>query len=377
MKKLCFVATIPAVINSFMKEYIRESARKWSAWIVSNPVDAKILHDAEAHFIPLGIERKVAPLQDFLVLMQMISLFRRERFDLIHSIMPKTGFLAMLAGRIAGVPNRIHTFTGQVWANKHGWKRSALKTFDKMIVMLATQVLVDSPSQHEFLASEGILKPGQGKVIGNGSICGVDPDRFHPDSQTKSIVRQELGINSNATVILFLGRLNRDKGMLDLASAFAEISKKQPDTVLLLVGAEEDVPFVRIQEICGSGRDQLRRVTFTPNPERYMAAADIFCLPSYREGFGQTIIEAAASEIPTVATRIYGVTDAVEDGTTGLLFPAGDVALLTKSLSTLIENQALRQKMGIAAKLRALKLFANKKITRELVNLYQESMAQP
>jgi glycosyltransferase involved in cell wall biosynthesis len=142
------------------------------------------------------------------------------------------------------------------------------------------------------------------------------------------------------------------------------------------VGAEEDVTFMRMQEICGVGRDQLRRVGFTPNPERYMAMADIFCLPSYREGFGQVIIEAAASGVPTVASRIYGITDAVEDGLTGLLFPAGDIAELTKALLALIEDQALRQKMGLAARLRALELFASENITRELVNLYEEIMAR-
>jgi glycosyltransferase involved in cell wall biosynthesis len=184
-----------------------------------------------------------------------------------------------------------------------------------------------------------------------------------------------MGISPEQTVILFLGRLNRDKGMLDLAAAFAAIASRRSDVVLVLVGAEEDVPFTRVQEICGVFRDRLRRVSFTPVPERYMAVADIFCLPSYREGFGQVIIEAAACGVPTVATRIYGITDAVEEGKTGLLFLAGDVAALTKNLLTLIEDQALRENMGEAARMRALELFASEKITAELVELYEKLLA--
>jgi glycosyltransferase involved in cell wall biosynthesis len=328
-----------------------------------------------ARFIPLAIRRKVSPLRDLQVLIQLTILFRRERFALVHSIMPKTGFLAMLAGMLAGIPNRMHTFTGQVWANKRGGKRNALKMFDKLIVAFATHILVDSPSQRDFLVSEGVLKPGKGIVIGHGSICGVSSEQFHPDAEVSGEVRAELGISPEQTVLLFLGRLNRDKGILDLAAAFANIASRRSDVVLVLVGAEEDVPYDRVQQICGVYRDRLRRVSFTPDAQRYMAAADIFCLPSYREGFGQVIIEAAASGVPTVASRIYGITDALEDGKTGSLFPAGDVAALTRSLLVSIEDEALRQNMGEAARVRALELFASEKITGELIELYERVMA--
>ena len=376
MKKLCFVATIPDVVYAFLKDHIQASAKKWKVTVITHPKNSGLLRELNARFIPLDIRRKASLWRDLLTLFQLTVLFRRESFDLVHSIMPKAGLLVMLAGRLAGVQNRMHTFTGQVWANKQGWKRGALKMFDKLIVAFATHVLVDSPSQRDFLVYEGVLKPGKGIVIGHGSICGVSAEQFHPDAQVSGEVRAELGISPEKTVILFLGRLNRDKGILDLAAAFADIASRQPDVVLVLVGAEEDVPFARVQEICGKYRDRLRRVSFTPYPERYMATADIFCLPSYREGFGQVIIEAAASGVPTVATRIYGITDAVEDGKTGLLFPVGDVAALTENLLTLIEDQVLRQSMGELARVRALELFASEKITGELVSLYEKIMAR-
>jgi glycosyltransferase involved in cell wall biosynthesis len=376
MKKLCFVATIPAVVHSFMKGHIRASSGKWSVRIISNPMGADLLGDLDAQLIPLAIERKVSPWKDLLALCRMTILFRRERFDLVHSIMPKTGLLAMLAAWLADVPVRLHTFTGQVWATKRGWKRSVLKMFDRLTVVFATHILVDSPSQRDFLIDEGVLPQGRGTVIGRGSICGVDADRFHPDMLVRETVRAQLSIGSEQTVILFLGRLNRDKGMLDLAAAFADISVHASGVLLLLVGAEEDVPFTRIQEISGVGRDKLRRVSFTPNPESYMAAADIFCLPSYREGFGQVIIEAGATGVPAVASRIYGITDAVEDGKTGLLFTAGDVAALTLGLLKLIKDSGLRQQMGEAARVRALEMFSSQEITGAMLALYGELLDQ-
>lgn len=377
MKKVCFIATIPAPLRSFMAGYIRESAKDWSVRVISNPDGAELLDDLKAEFIPLSIERKPSPWRDLFALIQEVIIFRRERFDLIHSITPKAGLLSMLAGRIAGVPNRIHTFTGQVWATKRGWKRSVLKLFDKLIVLFATHVLLDSPSQRDFLISEGILSQEKGIVIGHGSICGVDAHRFCPDAKIRETVRTELSISSEQSIILYLGRLNREKGILDLAAAFADIASKRSDVVLVLVGSEEDVSFERVQQICGEEhRERVHRVSFTPNPERYMVAADIFCLPSYREGFGQVIIEAGASGVPTVASRIYGITDAVDDGKTGLLFPPGDIAALTQALLGLIENQELRQRMGELARKRAIEFFSNEMFTAELLRLYKSLLVE-
>lgn len=372
MNKLCYVATVPAVVHAFLRGHIQAASKKYEVTVICNSSDAHLLQGLDACLILLPLERKPSPYKDALVFIQLIRLFRRERFDIVHSIMPKTGMLAMLAARLAGVSVRIHTFTGQVWVLNHGLKRMFLKWCDHLIGRLATCVLADSPSQREFLVSEGVLPSGKARVIGAGSICGVDAARFRPDSKARAEVRHELGVGEEVTLILFVGRLNREKGVLDLALAFDAIARHHPHVALLFVGAEEDVSFIRIKNSCPLWSERLHYVSFTATPERYMAAADIFCLPSYREGFGTTIIEAAACALPTVASRIYGITDAVSDGRTGLLFPAGDVAGLTRSLSRMISEKDLRQQMGHAARARALELFSSEKITYEMVMLYDQ-----
>lgn len=377
MKKLCVVATIPAVVYAFMQGHIRVAAKKWPVTIVSQPQGAELLHGLDARFVPLSVQRKIAPWRDLLAFFRLVALFRREHFELVHSIMPKTGLLAMTAAWVAGVPNRMHTFTGQVWATKRGWKRSLLKQADRLIVCFATHVLVDSPSQREFLVREGVLPENKGQVINHGSICGVDGQRFHADAAARQAVREELGIGSEQTVILFLGRLNADKGIPELARAFAGIAASKKDAILLLVGAEEDVPFSKVQQICGEYGSGLRRVSFTSAPERYMAASDIFCLPSHREGFGQVIIEAAACEVPVVATRIYGITDAVAEGETGLLFPVGDDAMLRQMLLKLMDDEFLRRSMGRAARQRALALFSSGTVTAGMQELYGQILERP
>lgn len=370
VKKLCYVATIPAVVHAFLRSHIQLASKFYQVTVICNPFEKHLLADLNVRLIFLPIERKLAPWGDIQVSFQLYKIFRREQFDIVHSIMPKTGMLAMLAALAAFIPVRIHTFTGQVWVTKQGIARILLKRFDRLIGCFATRVLTDSPSQREFLLEEGVLPQGKVQVIGAGSICGVNASRFKPDNEARQKVRNTLGIAQHARVILFVGRLNRDKGMLDLAAAFDTIARQYPDVVLLLVGAEEDVPFSRISEICHAVRERLHHVPFTAAPEYYMAAADVFCLPSYREGFGMTIIEAAACGVPAVASHIYGITDAVANGETGLLFAAGDVGALTGALLKLLDDNELRLKMGNAASVRALEVFSSERIASEMLELY-------
>lgn len=369
-KKICYIATIPAVVHTFLREHIQASAAKWSVKVVSSSQGAELLNDLSAEFMPLEIERKISPFKDLLTLIRLTTMFRREKFDLVHSIMPKTGLLTMLAGRMAGVPIRVHTFTGQVWANKRGWKRNFLKIFDRLTVFFATHILIDSFSQRDFLIAEGVVPEAKGTVIGKGSICGVDLERFRPDENYRKAIRSELNISSSEIVILFVGRLNVDKGIPELAQAFSMLAERHADVVLLLVGAEEDFSFERVQQICRNCSDRLRRIPFTSSPEHYMAAADIFCLPSHREGFGQAIIEAAACGVPAVATNIYGITDAIEEGSSGLLSPPGDIPTIVQLLETLIENPTLRRSMGVAARDRVQMLFPSSAITEAMMIFY-------
>ena len=370
MKKLCVVATIPAVVQAFLRGHIQAAAAKYEVTVVCNGADVHLLDGLNARIILLSVERKPSPWRDLLTLFQLLRLFRRERFDIVHSHMPKTGLLGMLAARLAFVPVRIHTFHGEVWATRRGWQRIALKSLDRWVSWLATHVLAVSPSQLVFLVREGALPAGKANVIGAGSVCGVDPLRFCPDAEARRIIRDSLGIAHDAKVILFVGRLNRDKGMLDLAAAFNGLAKDYRNAVLLLVGAEEDVSFGQMQAICCNAPGRVHYQRFTSTPERYMAAADIFCLPSYREGLPMTVIEAAACKVPSVASRIYGITDAVDENKTGLLFTAGNVAELAQALVKLMSDDEFRLMMGSAAHVRALELFPAEKITREMVSFY-------
>jgi glycosyltransferase involved in cell wall biosynthesis len=258
-----------------------------------------------------------------------------------------------------------------VWKNSKGIKRFLLKTVDKMLVACATHILVDSPSQREFLISEGVVGRVKSSVIGNGSMCGVDAKRFRFDEEARGNIREAHGTAPDDIVFFFLGRMNRDKGILDLARAFAALCGRFKNVHLLLAGPDEENIGEKTLEICAQCSDKVHILGYADAPEKYMSAADVFCLPSYREGFGLVITEAAAIGIPSIGSRIYGITDAIEDGVTGFLFePAASHDLMLK-MARFVENPSLIKMMGGKAKINALEKYSKEKITSAMLDYYR------
>jgi glycosyltransferase involved in cell wall biosynthesis len=289
----------------------------------------------------------------------------------VHTITPKAGLLAQVAAYLAGVPHRLHTFTGQVWVTQHGLAKALLKKIDRFYATCATHILVDSPSQRDFLIEQGVLPKSRGTVLGQGSISGVDIQRFAPNRQTRQEIRARLGMPEDALMFLYLGRLKHDKGVLDLARSFAAHALNHLGSWLVVVGPDEEQLSADLLEYCVAVSGRLFLFGYTATPEDYMAAADVLCLPSYREGFGSVILEAAACNLPSIASRIFGITDAVVDGQTGCLHGAGDIDAIVRLLDKFAENKSLRQSMGASARQRTLQEFSGERLTGELLAYYR------
>jgi len=359
-------------VKAFLKEQIKALSRKYEVTLVVNTgqPDFAEQNGLSIKVLPLAIARDINPVADILALYRLYRLFHHHRFDLIHSVTPKAGLLAMLAGKMAGIRFRIHTFTGQVWATRKGFSRTLLKTMDRLLASSATHLLADSASQRKFLIDQGIASPEKLNVLADGSICGVDAGKFKPNSVARSDIRARLDITDDAVLLLFLGRLNRDKGILDLAVAFASAAAVLEPLHLLLVGPDEGDLKQEIVQTAGEFADRVHFVDYTDAPERYMAASDVFCLPSYREGFGSVIIEAAACGVPTIGSRIYGITDAIEERKSGLLFHSGDVNALSGCMREIVEDTLMRERMGAYARERAIRDFSSKRVTDAWLRYY-------
>jgi glycosyltransferase involved in cell wall biosynthesis len=371
-RKICIVATVPYALLVFMRPHIAMLALKYDVTLIAHgdEEDVNKLIGDHVNFISINIAREIALWRDLSALLALYRAFRRNQFDVVHSLMPKTALLAMLASCLAGIPIRIHTFTGQVWATKRGVVRWFFKVLDKVVVGCATRILTDSHSQCRFLISEHIVLPQKISVLGHGSVCGVDILRFKPDQEARLMVRSELSIPTDATVYLFLGRMNPEKGVLDLAHAFNRLVGENSDVYLVMVGPDEGGTEELVRRVLGENVVNLRRVGYTEHPERYMASTDIFCLPSYREGFGSVVVEAAACGVPAVVSNIYGLEDAISNGNSGILFTVGDVGELFETLRILTDDCNMREKMGKYAMDRVHSFFTEDVVVAEMRKFY-------
>jgi glycosyltransferase involved in cell wall biosynthesis len=329
----------------------------------------------EVKVVSTPIERRIRLWSDLHALLFLVRAFRSGSFDMVHSVTPKGGLLAMLAGLVAGIPVRIHTFTGQVWGSRSGPMRWLLKAADRVTAWAATHVLADSFSQREFLVSERVVSRDKSGVLAHGSISGVDVERFVPDPAARMRVRKRHGIPDESLVFLFMARLTRDKGALVMAEGFARYVGAGGPGQLLVVGPDEEGLRPRMREILADTKGRVHFEDFTKVPEELMAAADVFCLPSYREGFGTVLIDAAAVGIPAIASRIYGSEEAIQEGRTGLLHEAGNAPELADRMRQLAMDPALRARLGQAAQARARQDFSEAAVTAATLAFYEKVLA--
>lgn len=373
--KLCLLAASPLTIHFFLKQHIRKLSEDFDVTLIYNPkTDTYVLPlELPVREISLGIQRKMTPLTDVLTLIQLLNIFRKEHFDIIISVVPKAGLLGMLAAAITQTKHRVHIFQGQIWASANGFKRQLLKAMDMVTALCATTLLAVSPSEKKFLEDQFVARPGKVAVLGLGSISGVDLYRFRPNIAFRDSIRKKYGIPSDAVLCAFLGRLAVDKGVHELVSAFNSCAQTNPNLWLLLAGPDEEGQTARLRDlIAPKYADRLIIEGFTIVPEQYLAASDFLCLPSYREGFGMVVIEASAAEIPAIGSRIYGITDAILDQTTGLLVPPRDAESLANAISILSTDTEKRLTLGRAGRLRVESEFEQNKVVDRYVRFFKD-----
>lgn len=360
--KLVLLLTDPLTVNAFFVHHIQVLSNHYEVHLLVGHGYNSIKNlPATIHIT--GLSRKPNPIADLKTLVLLVRLIKKLEPTILLSVTPKAGLVGQLAAAICRIPFRIHYFTGQVWVTQTGIARHILKKFDVLIGKLSSHLLTDSPSQLSFLIKQKVTEKQKIQVLGHGSISGVDLDKFKPNPEERKKIRSQLGLSENSLIFLFLGRLNRDKGIDELLTAFKALPT---NAYLLLVGPCENTKLLE------NLPNNCFYVSQSNQPEKYYAAADIFVLFSKREGFGTSALEASATGLPVIASKIYGLTDAVAENETGLLVELGDYGGLRNAMLKLMEDSQLRTRLGIAGRERASKQFSNQVASAHLLTFLQE-----
>lgn len=300
------------------------------------------LKDEGFHCIELKMERHISPWKDLKALVKMVRVLRKEKPYMIHSMTPKAGLLCMIAGWLTRVPVRVHMFTGLVWPTSTGLKRKILKATDWLTCACATHVLPEGQGVLNDLKNGGITKKPM-KVLGYGNVKGVDMVKFDATRFT------DIAKDQNTFTFIFVGRIVGDKGVNELVEAFTKLHEKYQQTRLVLVGRYEEnldpvkqVTLDRIKanpaiDACGPKYGDDLLVEFMKS--------DCHIMPSYREGFPNTPMEAGALGLPNIVTDINGSREIVVDGENGLIVPPRTVQPLYDAMERMVTDTTMREKM--------------------------------
>jgi lipopolysaccharide/colanic/teichoic acid biosynthesis glycosyltransferase/glycosyltransferase involved in cell wall biosynthesis len=375
------VTTVPATLDFLRGQIGYIKSRGFDVWAVSSPGPDLDRFTKEEGIRGIAVEmaRRITPMADLFALARLWRVFMRIRPAVVHGHTPKGGLLAMIAAFLAGVPLRAYTVHGLPMETASGWKRRLLRWTERTSCLLAHRVYSVSPSLSRIILEEGLCAPRKLRLLGQGTVNGVDSThRFVPgaeQSRAAKEVRKELRISPEHLVIGFIGRIVRDKGVPELVEAWSSLRSEFPEAHLVVAGSfgAQDPVTPEVERVLKSDpRVHLMGHVRVMPP--VLASMDVVALPTYREGFPQVPLEAAAMERPVVATRVTGCVDAIVDGTTGTLIPARNARALTEAVRAYLRDPQLRLKHGRAARLRVLRDFRPEALWQAMEREYRSGL---
>ena len=381
--KICVITAIDTTMSGLIFAQL-QAARKqgFSVHGICTMGDSfQKLTEAGIVMHPVTIKRKISPFSDLKALWKMYRCFKKEKFTIVHTHTPKCSLLGQLAAKFAGVPviiNTVHGFYFHEYMKP--LKRFFYITMEWIAARCSTMILSQNSEDIETAIKLNICKKEKIKLLGNG----VDLEKFNPgrfDGKCKKKIRRQNNIPENAVVVGIIGRLVREKGFLELFQAVKKIISNNKNVWLVIIGPEEPEKTDGISGLTFHKYGIEERTIWLGKcdsdkiPE-LLTSIDIYALPSWREGFPRSAIEAAAMGLPIVATNIRGCRQVVTDGETGFLVPLKNIEKLQNAINTLVQDEQLRKTMGQAGYKKARAEFNERNVCRLVINTYNNLLSE-
>lgn len=371
MNKVVIIASNSITISNFFLRHISMLQKDNLVYLICNIKNTNFnIPKNNLEIINIKYKRKINLIIDLINLFKTIYFLNKISPKLVISLTPKCGFINSITSKLFNY-KAIHIFTGQHWVKRNSIFKIIYKKIDLSIINTCNVVLFDSHSQLKFITKELNINSNHLHCLGHGSIQGVNIEKFKFNKKKYNLIRNKFNIKPNEKVILFIGRICKDKGVFDLIDAFSILKKKHRNIKLMFVGMEEENISSAISESNILSEDVIK-VDYTDNPELYFISCDIFCLPSYREGFGNVVLEASSASKPVVASDIYGLKDIAKNDSNALTFQTGNINDLAHKLSLLIQNQNLCEKLGLEGRKISEKHFNEKEVVIKYNNFFKK-----
>ncbi|WP_455258949.1 glycosyltransferase family 4 protein [Ruminococcus sp.] len=367
MIKICYVVTIPLTIESFFIPQLQYlAANGFDVTVVcSNDSNLQEKLGESIRFYPIDIPRGISVGGSIYALKALTYFFKKEKFDLIQYSTPNAAFYSSIAAKKADCKVRNYHLMGLRYLGASGMGRTILKVIERIACHNSTSIECVSKSNMEMGIKEGLFPKEKVTVVWNGSTGGVDLSRFDfsKRQQWRMEIRKELGYSSSDFVYGFVGRITKDKGIDELLFAFLELND---NSKLLLVGDIEKDNHLDVELLAKAQQNSnIKFHSFVSDIERYYAAIDVLVLPSYREGFGNVVIEAGAVGTPAIVTDIPGPTDTIDREKTALVVPVKNPNTLAESLMKIRERDYVN--MGENAAQFAKEMFDSKVLCQKIL----------
>lgn len=381
---VCRITTVPLSLQKLISGQMKYMGEQgFQVVMISSDFAEKdqLANDEQAEFIPVNMTRTISPFADLKSLYQLIKAFKKLKPQIVHTHTPKAGLLGMLASWIVGVPIRLHTVAGLPLMETVGIKRKVLELVEKLTYACATKVYPNSSNLKEFIIQQKFTNSNKLKVIGNGSSNGIDTNAFKKTAEIKLVADQlaiEYHLLSAHFTFIFIGRVVRDKGIEELVSAFALLTKQYPDLRLLLVGPQEQ----ELDPLSSSCLEEINNnpaiiaVGYQNDVRPYLVMSNALVFPSYREGFPNVPMQAGCFDLPAIVTNINGCNEIVVNGENGLIIPTKDSEALKAAMECLYLDQNLYQQMAGKARAMIVDRYEQQKVWDLILAEYELHLKQ-
>lgn len=377
--KLVRITTVPISLEKLLENQLHFMSQYYNVTAISsdNPNLQKVGKAQGVATYCVEMTRKITPLKDLFAVWQLYKFLRKEKPFIVHTHTPKAGVIGMLAAKLAGVPNRLHTVAGLPLLETTGNKRKLLNFVEKITYASATKIYPNSNGLKEIIIQEKFCQSKKLKVIGKGSSNGINTSHFSPDCFSKSEKKNlkfNLGIQPEDFVFIFVGRLVGDKGINELVAAFHKLNDAKLSVKLLLVGSQET-------DLDPLQSETLQLINTNPNiiavghqndVRPYFAISDVLVFPSYREGFPNVVMQAGAMGLPSIVTDINGCNEIIEAEKNGLIIQVKEEQAVFSAMQKILDDAVLLDKMRKNARSMIVSRYEQEIVWKAVLNEYEK-----